>query len=212
MKKGVARVRAMERGEKLYVPENPCARGHLQRRTSDGTCVQCKRDAETARTAANREAYNARKQRERRTHLPKLAEKMRAVRATESPEVRAIRLEKAKLKQREWRLKNPRHENTKKVKALYKLHNPGKRRADVAKRRAAQLKRTPAWLTADDLWAIEQAHDLADLRTKLFGFQWHVDHILPLQGQYVSGLHTPANLQVVPWRDNVSKANKYLPA
>ena len=212
MKKSMARVLAKERGEKFYVPENPCARGHAYRKTSDGVCVQCRRDAEKAHTEANREAYNARKQRERREYLPLLAAKARITRATETPEARAIRLEKARIKQREWRAKNPQHENTKKAKARYKINNPGKRRADVAKRRAAQLKRTPAWLTADDLWIIEQAHELAALRTKMFGFSWHVDHELPLQGKYVSGLHVPTNIRVVPWLDNVSKANKYLPA
>lgn len=35
---------------------------------------------------------------------------------------------------------------------------------------------------------------------------------LPLQGKNVSGLHVPYNLQVIPWIQNVSKANKYLPA
>lgn len=35
--------------------------------------------------------------------------------------------------------------------------------------------------------------------------------ILPLQGTLVSGLHVPLNLQVIPWLDNVRKANKYVP-
>ena len=71
------------------------------------------------------------------------------------------------------------------------------------------MHRTPAWLTVDDLWLIEQAYELAALRTKLFGFSWHVDHILPLQGKQVSGLHVPTNLQVIPWVDNVRKANRF---
>lgn len=100
------------------------------------------------------------------------------------------------------------------VKRRYKQtpHGKANARAHDAKRHAAKLNRTPPWLTADDLWMIEQAYDLAALRTKLFGFSWHVDHVLPLQGKRVSGLHVPTNLQVIPWRDNVSKANSYLPA
>lgn len=100
------------------------------------------------------------------------------------------------------------------VKRRYKqtLNGKANTRANDAKRHAAKMNRTPKWLTADDLWMIEQAYELAALRTKLFGFSWHVDHVLPLQGKTVSGLHVPNNLQVIPWAHNVSKSNKFLPA
>lgn len=100
------------------------------------------------------------------------------------------------------------------VQRRYKQTAKGKAkvRAHDAKRHAAKMKRTPAWLTQDDFWMIEQAYELATLRTKMFGFVWHVDHAIPLQGKSVSGLHVPTNLQVIPWLDNVKKANKYLPA
>jgi hypothetical protein len=78
-------------------------------------------------------------------------------------------------------------------------------RASHTKRRM----RLPKWLTADDRWMIEQAYELAALRAKLFGFAWHVDHVIPLQGKLVSGLHTPYNLQVIPGVENVRKSNKF---
>jgi len=68
--------------------------------------------------------------------------------------------------------------------------------------------RYPKWLTADDRWMIEQTYELAALRTKMFGFSWHVDHIVPLQGKTVSGLHVPTNLQVIPAIDNIQKGNR----
>ena len=212
MKKSVARIVAREKGDLVYTPEAPCARGHTLRRTSDGTCTECRLIAERARTAANRETYNARKKRERQAHLPELAAKMRTRRAQEPAEIKLGRLERAKVKQREWRAKNPHHAGAQAAKRVYKQNNTGKVNADTAKRRTAKMQRTPAWLTPDDFWMIEQAYEIAALRTKALGVQFHVDHVLPLQGQYVSGLHVPTNLQVMPWRDNVSKANKYLPA
>lgn len=212
MKKSLARVLAMQNGEKFYTPEDSCTQGHNMRRTSDGSCVACKQANETRRIAANRKAYNARKMQERLHKRPELALKAKMMRDSETPEQRKIRLEKARLRQVEWRLNNPDHAGAKAAKKTYKINHPGKILADGAKRRAAQLKRTPQWLTADDAWMIEQAYELSALRTKLFGFSWHVDHVLPLQGKYVSGLHVPTNLQVIPASENLRKAHKYLPA
>lgn len=87
--------------------------------------------------------------------------------------------------------------------------NRAKLRAILQKYRAAKIQRTPPWLTTDDFWMIEEAHRLAVDRTKLTGFAWHVDHVVPLQGDLVSGLHVPWNLQVIPAADNVRKNNKF---
>lgn len=208
MKKDMARVVAKEKGDKFYVPERPCMNGHGLRRTSDGSCVSCKIDAERKRVANNRAAYNARKSKERQPKLAQIAKKAQETRAQETSEKRALRLEKAKKNQRLWRLNNQGHEGSKKAKRKYKERNVGKTRANTIKRRLAKIQRTPAWLNADDFWLMEQAYDLAALRSKVFGFQWHVDHVFPLQGRRVSGLHTPLNLQVIPWIENVKKANK----
>jgi len=86
--------------------------------------------------------------------------------------------------------------------------NPGENKAAKAKNHVARAKRVPSWLTEDDKWMIAQAYELADLRTKLFGFSWHVDHIIPLNGKHISGLHVPENLQVIPWLDNLRKGNR----
>ena len=84
--------------------------------------------------------------------------------------------------------------------------------ANTRKRQAAKIQRTPNWLTEDDLWLMQQAYELAALRTTMFGFPWHVDHILPLQGKYVSGLHVPNNVQVISGAENTRKNNTWNPA
>jgi hypothetical protein len=91
----------------------------------------------------------------------------------------------------------------------WKISNPERMQAADARRRAARLQRTPAWLSDDDLWLIEQAYDIAQIRTRVFGFSWHVDHIVPLQGKLVSGLHVPHNIQVIPAVENCRKANHF---
>ncbi len=83
--------------------------------------------------------------------------------------------------------------------------NSDKRASYEAKRRAMILQRTPKWLTQDDLWMIEEAYELAKKRSAMLGFEWHVDHVVPLQGKKVSGLHVPSNIQVIPGLENVRK-------
>lgn len=87
--------------------------------------------------------------------------------------------------------------------------NPGKNTAAKTKNKLERVLRIPAWLTEDDHWMIEQAYELAALRTRLFGMQWHVDHIIPLKGKRVSGLHVPQNLQVIPAVVNLRKNNRW---
>ena len=54
----------------------------------------------------------------------------------------------------------------------------------------------------------EEARKLARQRTNITGFQWHVDHVIPLNGITVSGLHVWNNLQVIPASLNYSKRNR----
>lgn len=76
-----------------------------------------------------------------------------------------------------------------------------------AEARAMKWKRTPKWITKDDLWLIREAYSLAKLREKLLGIKWHVDHIIPLRGKTVCGLHVPYNIQVIPAVINLKKSN-----
>jgi hypothetical protein len=82
-------------------------------------------------------------------------------------------------------------------------------RANSMKRYTSKKKRCPTWLSSDGLWIIKEAYALANLRKKLFKKAWHVDHVIPLQGETVSGLHVPSNIQVVPAKWNLSKSNKH---
>lgn len=81
--------------------------------------------------------------------------------------------------------------------------------ANKAIYRVAKHTRTPSYLTEDDRWMIREIYALAVLRTKMTGVQWHVDHIVPLRGKNVSGLHVPKNLQVIPKIENIRKNNKF---
>lgn len=76
--------------------------------------------------------------------------------------------------------------------------------------RAYQLakdNRFPDWA---DKNVISEFYELAKQLSKETGISHHVDHIIPLRGKLVSGLHVPENLQVIPYNENISKSNKYI--
>lgn len=75
-----------------------------------------------------------------------------------------------------------------------------------AKRRTAQLRRTPPWANMD---AIRAFYVEAQRITQETGRPYHVDHIIPLQGRLVSGLHVQNNLQILPGSENSKKRNRF---
>lgn len=85
-----------------------------------------------------------------------------------------------------------------------------KRRALITyhanKRRAAKKKRTPGWANMNAIRAIY--YKCAEISAAM-GIEHHVDHIVPLQGRKVCGLHCEANLQIIPASENVRKHNKH---
>jgi hypothetical protein len=104
------------------------------------------------------------------------------------------------------------HENCKlsylKQKKQYRLANPHKIRALKAKRRAAKLEALPQWLTKSDHEEMKELYEIARIFKLYTGEEYHVDHIVPLQGENVCGLHVPWNLQVIPAKENQVKYNK----
>ena len=174
-------------------------------RRVSGACIECSREHLRSSRAANPERTKAQQRKDRLKLIqnPAFVVKKR----TMDIAYRAANKEKCAAIISAWSKRN-----SEKVKAYAKktkANNKGKINALTVKRRLAKIKRTPVWLSSDDHWMIEQAYELAALRTKMFGFSWHVDHILPLQGKTVSGLHTPYNLQVIPGIENVWKSNSF---
>ena len=95
------------------------------------------------------------------------------------------------------------------IKRLWRKNNLGLVLADNAARRAAKIKRTPAWLTEFDKLKIKYLYQLAAMRNRESGQKWHVDHIIPMQGELVSGLHVPNNLRVILATENLRKNKHY---
>jgi hypothetical protein len=95
-------------------------------------------------------------------------------------------------------------ENREKIEAQKKKareENPGARAAWTAKARSLREKRVPKWA---DLKEIKTIYDSCPEG-------YHVDHIIPLIGKNVSGLHVANNLQYLTPEENLRKGNKFEP-
>ena len=85
---------------------------------------------------------------------------------------------------------------------------PELHRAKQSARRARLKGAEVSWDRELTNLVCKEASSLAARRERLLGFSWHVDHVLPLNGRAVSGLHVWNNLAVVPGAFNVKKGNK----
>jgi hypothetical protein len=74
------------------------------------------------------------------------------------------------------------------------------------KRYAALTNGTPAWADPSKIMAV---YDERDRLSRETGIPHHVDHVIPLQGKLVCGLHVEANLRAIPARENLIKKNIY---
>ena len=82
--------------------------------------------------------------------------------------------------------------------------------ARVSKRRALKKQRQ-CYDQEFTNFVMKEARLLAEKREKSFGFEWHVDHIVPLNSKSVCGLHVWANFELLPSEVNRKKSNKYWP-
>lgn len=74
----------------------------------------------------------------------------------------------------------------------------------------SQMERaTPKWLTDEDWKAMDALYAEARAKSRETGIRHEVDHVIPLYGKTVSGLHVPSNLQILTQAQNVAKSNMY---
>jgi len=88
----------------------------------------------------------------------------------------------------------------------WRKRNLDKQAAAEAKRRAALLQATPPWADLDKIQTIYTEARRLTLET---GILHTVDHIIPLQGKQICGLHVEGNLQILTKSENSRKGNKW---
>lgn len=90
----------------------------------------------------------------------------------------------------------------------YKKQNRAICNSNNAKYKADKKLATPKWLTKFDLDYIRHIYIQAIELENLDGIKRHVDHIIPIRGKTVSGLHVPWNLEIITAEENIKKGNR----
>ena len=189
----ITKQEAIEQGLKHYFTGEPCKYGHIEKRLiSNNGCASCLSKRTSDWKLLNKERLSKYRKDYHLTHLEDQREKGR-VRANK---YYYDNYDVVTQKQREYYKQ-------------YCKDNPDLLLAACAKRRSSKINRTPIWLTDADHAEIKRIYKIANQKTKQTGIKWHVDHIIPLRGKNVSGLHVPHNLRVVPASENLRKSNKW---
>ena len=111
---------------------------------------------------------------------------------------------KAYIRSKTWRAANP-AKVAANIKA-WKIANPEKHKAFLSANSRRVRQATPKWANRK---AILEIYMQASKLSKLYGTTFQVDHIIPLQGKLVCGLHVETNLQILTAEINRQKSNKF---
>jgi 5-methylcytosine-specific restriction endonuclease McrA len=183
------RKEAQALGAKFYFTGEPCVRGHIALRKTKGSCVECVRE--------DWAVDNERRKEKPKTEAAKAAGK----RYYEKNRQAVIARASARPTEEKRRLQ-----------AEYKSRNVDVVRADTSVRKRRHREATPKWLTPEERLQMRDLYIQARKLTELTRERYVVDHIVPLRGEEVCGLHVPWNLRVITQEENLKKSNKLVDA
>tara|TARA_R110002153_G_C13332612_1_gene498611 strand:- start:29436 stop:30092 length:657 start_codon:yes stop_codon:yes gene_type:complete len=218
MIKQITKKDAAALGLKRYFDYTPCYEGHTSERyVSDSSCIDCskhrakkrykKKKAEILESQKLYYAENSQKLKDRvnqrRIDNP---EKNKDIKRKEYEKNKQSYIDRATL----WRKANP--EKHRHSARMWHVKYPIKSYNAVVERRAKLKNRMPEWLTDSNKREILEFYKEARKTSLDTGINYQVDHIVPLRGKNVSGLHVPWNLQILTAYENRSKGNKFVVA
>lgn len=174
---------AKEQGLSRYFTGSPCSKGHISERYVSGrSCVECVIETRKKKYLENTEKS---KEQSRNWYLENL--------------------ELHKTRSKFWQKNNP--EKVKLINKTWVINNRDIANARTNRRRSNKLQRTPSWANPKKILEFYSQSSELTLKT---GIQYNVDHIIPLLGEFVSGLHVENNLQVITAEENNIKNNKFV--
>ena len=183
------RKEAQDSGAKYYFTGEPCKHGHVAPRKTKGACVECMK-IEWQQAAEKRADY------------------FREYNKSEAGQQAKRKYYEANKENVIARAQARPDEDKRRYKKTHKVNNPDMYKEMTSLRRRRFRDATPKWLTENQKMEIRLKYRLAIELSRATGERHAVDHIIPLHGESVCGLHVPWNLQVLTQKDNLTKYNR----
>lgn len=183
------RAEAKKTGSKYYFTGQPCKHGHIAPRKTKGSCVECLK-VEWSQANITRADYFA------KYNKSKAGQQAKREYYERNKETVVARAQSRTIASKNAYKKKHKQENPEYYKAL----------TNARRRRFRQA--TPKWLSAEQKLEIRLKYRLAIELSRRLGVPHAVDHIVPLQGEEVCGLHVPWNMEVITQEENLKKSNK----
>ena len=226
----ITRKEAKVKGLIKYFTGKPCKHGHVvERKTSGGQCTECDK-LERKRNGKKRgERYRVNNKQKNREYQREWYHNNKESAQASCKKYKENNKEKVALQQKisiaKWKEKNPDYysnwwKNNKEKARAYRQNSPtraliqkqwrennrGYCNYHTRKRQRRIIISTPAWANQDK---IKNLYVESAKLKKDTGVEYHVDHIIPLHGQFVCGLHVETNLRIITAAENLRKGNKY---
>lgn len=193
----IERAEARARGFPRYYTSRVCKSGHVaERLVSNASCLDCMLESNARAREKDPERFKAYS---RDTGARFLAN---------NPDYTKTQygLHKEKIKARTLAHQRDNPEMARARRLRWKRKNAEWCAGWSAKRRQTLRRQTHAWLTPDQIAEIDAIYFEAANKD---GGPWHVDHIVPINGVSVCGLHVPWNLQILLAVENMQKGNRF---
>lgn len=188
----ISREKARDHGLKFYFTGKPCKRGHTcERYVSNGKCKVCKNTINAKYRQENRQKLRDKQLKYCRDNHEQVLERKRKYRQEN----------RQKLRDKQLKYCRDNHEQVLERKRKHYQNNKSTYLAYGASRRARKNNATPDWLTDEQKVYMASFYALCPPGH-------HVDHIVPLKGSNICGLHVPWNLQILTAEENIKKGNR----
>lgn len=176
-------------GSKYYFTGEPCKHGHIALRKTKGACTECLK-IEWEQSKQSRSQYY-------KDYNKSEAGQQAKRKYYENNKDDVIARAQARTKEAKNRYK-----------LKYKQNNPELYKELVNVRRRRFRQATPKWLNKEQKLEIRMRYKIALELSRTTGTPYAVDHIIPINGETVCGLHVPWNLRVITQDENLKKSNK----